>query len=139
MNKKSNERVLIEGKIPSANDPQSVTIITANFWKLIVICNLWWLNSRPALLIYTQKLKNQHILNIGVWIIYMVEQCHKSCQQTVMIGLKILLDFIKTSWKAIMKKVTKGIFFEVDVQYPEKLHEVHNNLPFLPEKEKLKT
>ena len=37
-----------------------------------------------------------------------------------------------------MKKVTKGIFFEVDVQYPEKLHEVHNNLPFLPESKKKK-
>ena len=26
--------------------------------------------------------------------------------------------------------------FEVDVQYPKKLHELHNNLPFLPEKKK---
>ena len=29
-------------------------------------------------------------------------------------------------------------FLEVDVQYPKKLHELHNNLPFLPEKRKLK-
>ena len=28
-------------------------------------------------------------------------------------------------------------FFEVDVQYPKKLHELHNNLPFLPEKKKI--
>ena len=27
-------------------------------------------------------------------------------------------------------------FFEVDVQYPKKLHDLHNNLPFLPEKKK---
>ena len=25
-------------------------------------------------------------------------------------------------------------FLKVDVQYPEKLHELHNDLPFLPEK-----
>ena len=27
----------------------------------------------------------------------------------------------------------EGYFLEVDVQYPEKLHELHNDLPFLPE------
>ena len=26
---------------------------------------------------------------------------------------------------------------EVDLQYPEKLHEFHNNLPFLPERMKI--
>ena len=33
-------------------------------------------------------------------------------------------DFIKT----IMKKVVKDIFFEVDVQYLQKLHELHDYL-----------
>ena len=28
-------------------------------------------------------------------------------------------------------------FLEVDVQYPEKLHELHNDLPFLPETMKI--
>ena len=28
----------------------------------------------------------------------------------------------------------KGYFLEIIVQYPEKLHECHNNLPFLPER-----
>ena len=28
-------------------------------------------------------------------------------------------------------------FLEVDVQYPKKLHELHNNLPFLPEKKEI--
>ena len=32
----------------------------------------------------------------------------------------------------------EGYFFEVDVQYPEKLHELHNDLPFLSEREKIK-
>ena len=31
----------------------------------------------------------------------------------------------------------KRIFLEVDVQYLEKLHERHNNLPFLPKKMKI--
>ena len=30
----------------------------------------------------------------------------------------------------------KGCFFETDAQYPEKLHEFHNDLPFLPERMK---
>ena len=29
-----------------------------------------------------------------------------------------------------------GYFLEVDIQYPEKLHEIHNDLPFLPERMK---
>ena len=31
----------------------------------------------------------------------------------------------------------EGCFVEVDVQYPEKLHELHNGLPFLPERMKV--
>ena len=31
----------------------------------------------------------------------------------------------------------KGYFFEVDVKYLETLHELHNDLPFLPERMKI--
>ena len=31
----------------------------------------------------------------------------------------------------------EGYFIEVDVQYPQKLHEFHNKLPFLPERTKI--
>ena len=31
----------------------------------------------------------------------------------------------------------EGYFLEVDVQHLEKLHELHNNLPFLPERMKI--
>ena len=31
----------------------------------------------------------------------------------------------------------KDSFFEVEAQYPEKVHELHNNLPFLPERMKI--
>ena len=32
------------------------------------------------------------------------------------------------------KESDEGYFLEVDVQYPQKLHELHNNLPFLLER-----
>ena len=31
----------------------------------------------------------------------------------------------------------KDNFFEVDTQYPKKLHQIHNNLPFLPQRMKI--
>ena len=31
----------------------------------------------------------------------------------------------------------EGYFLELDVQYTEKLHEFHNDLPFLPERKKI--
>ena len=34
------------------------------------------------------------------------------------------------------KESDKGFFLEVDVQYTEKLHELHNDLPYLPERMK---
>ena len=32
----------------------------------------------------------------------------------------------------------EGYFLDVDVEYPGKLHELHNDLPFLPERNKIK-
>ena len=42
-------------------------------------------------------------------------------------------DFIKN----YNEKSVEGYFLDVDVQYPEKLHELHNDLPFLPERMKI--
>ena len=42
-------------------------------------------------------------------------------------------DFIKN----YNQDSNKGYFLEVDVQYTKKLHELHNNLPFLPERIKI--
>ena len=33
-----------------------------------------------------------------------------------------------------MKMIKKDIFFEVDVKHPKKLHELHSDLSFLPER-----
>ena len=38
--------------------------------------------------------------------------------------------------KSYNEESDEGYFLEVDVQYPEKLHELHNDLPFLPERMK---
>ena len=43
----------------------------------------------------------------------------------------------KQKTKTKMKKSDKGYFIEVDVQCLEKLHELHNDLPFLPERMKI--
>ena len=43
-------------------------------------------------------------------------------------------DFIKI----LNEESGEEYFLEVDVQYLEKLHELHNDLPFLPERKKLK-
>ena len=41
-------------------------------------------------------------------------------------------DFIK----GYDEESDEGYFLKVDVQYPEKLHKLHNDLPFLPERTK---
>ena len=43
-------------------------------------------------------------------------------------------DFIKN----YNEEGDKGYFLDVDVEYPGKLHELHNDLPFLPERNKIK-
>ena len=42
-------------------------------------------------------------------------------------------DFIKN----YNEESDKGYFLEVNVQYTEKLHELHNDLPFIPERMKI--
>ena len=54
-----------------------------------------------------------------------------------MSGSKILLSLIKISWKNSNEESNEGYFLEVDVQYLEKLHELHNYLPFLSERMKI--
>ena len=39
--------------------------------------------------------------------------------------------------KRYNEKSNKGYFFEVDIQYPEEVHKLHNDLPFLRERMKI--
>ena len=43
-------------------------------------------------------------------------------------------EFTAKRIKKLAKKNKHGYLLEVDVDYPEELHEKHNELPFLPEK-----
>ena len=52
-------------------------------------------------------------------------------------GQKILLNLMKISQKNYNEGSDKGYFAEVKVQYLEKLHELHNDLLFLPERMKI--
>ena len=46
-------------------------------------------------------------------------------------------QFSKVFMKNYNEESDKGYFLEVDVQYVEKLHEIHSNLLFLPERMKI--
>ena len=43
-------------------------------------------------------------------------------------------EFDKSFIKSYNEERDEGFFFEVDVQYPENLHNLHNDLPFLPKR-----
>ena len=43
-------------------------------------------------------------------------------------------EFNEDLEKSYNDKSNEGYFLEVDVQYPESLHNFHNDLPFLPER-----
>ena len=45
-------------------------------------------------------------------------------------------QFNKYFIKNYNEKSDKGYFLQVDIQYPQKLHEIYNDLPFLPERMK---
>ena len=50
----------------------------------------------------------------------------------------MLLNLVKIKKKKNYNEESdEGYFLEVDIQYPEKLHELHNDLPFLPERIKI--
>ena len=66
----------------------------------------------------------------------MIWQCHKSSQLIILNEWKILLNSMNISYKNYDQKSDKGYFLEVDVQYTEKIHELHNDLSLLPERMK---
>ena len=51
--------------------------------------------------------------------------------------VKYISKFDESFLKSYNEKSDKGYFLEVDVQYPENLHNLHHDLSFLPEKMKI--
>ena len=62
----------------------------------------------------------------------MVVQCRKSFQ-----WIKDTSQFNEDFIKNYNEESDEGFFLEVDVQYLEKLYEIHNDLLFLPERMKI--
>ena len=51
---------------------------------------------------------------------------------------KVISKFAEKLIKSYDKYSDKGYIFEVDVEHPKKLQELHNDLPFLADKTKIK-
>ena len=75
-------------------------------------------------------LKYWDVNNLCGWI------TSQKLHQIIFSGSKILLNLMKISQVAIMKKVAKDIFLENNVQCP-KIYELHNDLLLLPERMKI--
>ena len=46
------------------------------------------------------------------------------------------LSSMNVSYKNYNENSERRYVLDVDVEYPEALHEIHNNVPFLPERRK---
>ena len=66
----------------------------------------------------------------------MIGNCRKGFLKIMLSGSKGLLILMKISQKLYRRNWLRT-FFEVDDQDPEKLHELHNDLTFLPERMKI--
>ena len=51
--------------------------------------------------------------------------------------VKDIIKFHESFIKSYNEEKDTGYFLAVDAQYPEKLHDLHNDLPFLPERMKI--
>ena len=72
-----------------------------------------------------------------MYIIYVVWQCHKKLPVIDFEWIKDTSQFNKDFIKSYNEESNEEYFLEIDVQYLEKLHELHNDLPFLPERIKI--
>ena len=67
----------------------------------------------------------------------MVGQCRKKLPVNNFEWIKDIDQFNKYFMKNYNEESDEGYCLEVDVHYLEKLHELHNHLPFLPERMKI--
>ena len=81
--------------------------------------------------------KNYHILAIRTSIIYMDEECLRGFLLMVLNWLKNHFNLMNISTKSYNDDSNEGHFLEVDVQYPNNLNKILNNLSILPERMKI--
>ena len=80
---------------------------------------------------------NKELSYLKYWdeIIYMVGQCRKKLAVNKFEWIEDTSKFNEDFKNNIIKK-NEGYFLKVDIYYPEKLYELHNDLPSLPERMK---
>ena len=92
--------------------------VVTNTWKIMIenkepsYLHYWNVNN-----LYGWAMSQKLSVNISKWI-------------------KDTSQFNKDFIKAYIEESDERYFFEVDVQYPEKLHDIHNDLSFLPKRMK---
>ena len=81
---------------------------------------------------YSEASKNNHILYLGMNNLY----GHAMSQYLPYADIKWVKNIEKIEQKSmqIKKDSSTGYILEVDLEYPKKLHDIHNNYPLAPEK-----
>ena len=82
------------------------------------------------------KIKNIHTLNIGMYIIHIVGKYCKKLSVNNFDWIRDTFQFNENFIKIYNEEKDDENVLEVDVQYPEKLHELHSNLPIFTERMK---
>ena len=82
------------------------------------------------------KIKNRHILNIGMQIILWLGNFAK-LPVNAFEWVEDISEFDESFVKSYNEKGNEGYFFEVDIQHPENLHNLYNDLIFLSERMKI--
>ena len=85
-----------------------------------------------------KKIKNHHILNIGDGNNLSGWAMSQKLPVNKFEWTESTSQFNEDYKEGRKEESDEGYFLEVDVEYPEKLHKLHNNLPFLQEEMKIK-
>ena len=81
--------------------------------------------------------KNHHIFGIYMETICMDEQCLKTLTVDDLKWKKKMIICNEVFLKSYDEDSDKGYILELDIKYPNDLHDLHSNLPFLTETMKI--